>query len=815
MPERANRLRPAIDASAAEGIAGRTGFLPRRLALLAAVGGLLSLLLTGALWQGWLGQRSSAPVAAGSAATRLARLSHTGLQSGLSSLPASALGPVSQAIGAADPRYRIKPSAGGLAASNPAQRLAERFDSSGLAVSWRSARLRLSPPAMGYGSARQAPAAVAPSARANRVSFAQAGLSEWYANGPLGLEQGFTIARAPAGPEAGPLTLAMTLSGNAHAALAAGHQSVTLSAAGAPALHYGHLVARDANGRSLPSWLALARGRLLLRVDARGARYPLRIDPFIQQGEKLTGAGETGGPFFVGGLFGFDVALSADGNTALIGGPFDGEGVGAAWVFTRSGSTWTQQGEKLTAKSGEEAGTALFGAAVALSADGNTALIGGPFDGEGVGAAWVFTRSGSTWTQQGEKLTAKSGEETEGRFGESVALSADGNTALIGGFSDHEGKGAAWTFTRSGSTWSQEGEKLTPKSGEEIGPGQFGGSVALSSDGQSALIGAGSDHGGLGAAWAFSRSDSGWTQEGEKITPKSGEEVGPGNFGQSVALAGEGGTALIGAPADNSNAGAAWAFSQSDPGWTQEGEKITPKSGEEVGLGNFGQSVALSAAGRSALIGAGSDNGGFGAAWAFSRSDAGWIQEGEKLTPKSGEQVGEGAFGNSVALSSDGRTGLIGAFFDAGGTGAAWAFVNPPPPPPTGTVALASPTIAVGRHGKAAVMLTCTGTAPSCVAKLTLSVQGTIGPSDWEHDHSGTVVIGRRAASLPSGETTTVKLQLNHRGRELLDAANGRLAATLTILKYRPKPREEQTDPVELVQQAPEQSWSEHSWSGD
>ena len=126
------------------------------------------------------------------------------------------------------------------------------------------------------------------------------------------------------------------------------------------------------------------------------------------------------------------MALSSDGNTALIGGPSDNGEVGAAWVFTRSGSTWTQQGAKLTG-AGKRSARRPFGRSVALSADGNTALIGRPQATTAqVGAAWVFTRSGSTWTQQGAKLTG-GGESRAGDFGYSVALSADGNTALIGG----------------------------------------------------------------------------------------------------------------------------------------------------------------------------------------------------------------------------------------------------------------------------------------------------------------------------------------------------------------------------------------------
>jgi hypothetical protein len=206
-------------------------------------------------------------------------------------------------------------------------------------------------------------------------------------------------------------------------------------------------------------------------------------------------------------MFGTNVTLSADGNTALIGGwnddsvasgNLDYSGKGAAWIFTRSGSTWTQQGPKLTAN--DEAGNGKFGTIVALSANGDTALIGGWNDDHSNGAAWVFTRSGSTWTQQGPKLTG--GEETgEGRFGVAVALSADGDTALVGGLADDSTRGAAWLFTRSGSTWSQQGPKLIPS--DWAGEGEFGTNVALSADGATALIGAWRDNSGTGAAWTF------------------------------------------------------------------------------------------------------------------------------------------------------------------------------------------------------------------------------------------------------------------------------------------------------------------------
>ena len=367
-----------------EGGAGAMAW--RRRALVPA---LLALALAAALLEGAAGERSSiAPPSRFSGAAR----------QGLSALPLAAQGPVSAAVGRADRAYRVSDGHGGLTAVSPAQGLSERFGRAGVWVRSGATRVGLSLRAVGYGATLRSLGEVAPRVQANRVLYVRQGLGEWYVNGPLGVEQGFTIARAPAGRPRGPLTLAIALSGGAHAALASAGQSVTFSRAGGPTLRYGGLSVTDAGGRVLHSWLALHAGRLLLRVDARGVRYPLRIDPFLHQGEKLTASGLSG-PY---GYVGQSVALSADGNTALIGAPADGEYTGSAFVFTRSGSTWTQQGGRLTG--GGTIGEAWFGESVALSSDGNTALIGGPSDNHAVGGAWVFTRSGSTWMQQGEKL---------------------------------------------------------------------------------------------------------------------------------------------------------------------------------------------------------------------------------------------------------------------------------------------------------------------------------------------------------------------------------------------------------------------------
>jgi hypothetical protein len=579
---------------------------------------------------------------------------------GLTSLPVAAQGPVSIALGRQAPAYRVK----GLEAVNSAQHLRAGFTRDGVNVASGEARLGMALSAYGYASTLESVGSALPRARANRVSYAHGALTEWYANGPLGLEQGFDVAARPVAA-AGPLTLSLALSGNLAARLRNG--SVLLTGRGAR-LRYGNLHATDARGRVLRSWLQLDKGRVLIRVADRGAIYPLRIDPLIQQGAKLTGAGGVGT-----GRFGYTVALSADGATALIGGRYGIRGAGAAWVFTRSGSTWSQQGGKLVGTGHAGVGElghiseGEFGVSVALSADGDTALIGAPVDDGGKGAAWVFTRSGSTWTQQGEKLIGTGGS-AEGKFGEAVALSGDGNTALIGARGDNGATGAAWVFTRSGSTWTQQGEKLIGMGGS--GNIRFGSSVALSADGNTALIGGLGDDDLTGAAWVFTRTGGVWAQQGEKLTGTG--ESGEAEFGESVALSADGATALIGGQSDDGDKGAAWVFTRSGSTWTQQGEKLT--GGGEVGEGRFADSVALSEHGDTALIGGRKDNSATGAAWVFTRTGSVWAQQGEKLTG-TGES-GEGEFGQNVALSADGDTALVGGPEDNGATGAAWVLTR-------------------------------------------------------------------------------------------------------------------------------------------
>jgi hypothetical protein len=588
---------------------------------------------------------------------------------GRSRLSLADQGQISAALGAEQRVYRVSRAADGTLVSwSPSAGLRASFGGAGVVLSTGAVRVGLGLRSLGYGSALAPVAAVAPLGAGNRALYAHPGVGEWYVNGPLGLEQGFTVDRPPAADVPGPLTLAVALSGDAHAALSG---DAIVFTHGGSSIRYAGLSVTDSAGRTLHSWLALRRGQVLIGVETRGARFPLRVDPLLQQGNKLAAPeGEIGK-----GQFGWSVALSADGNTALIGGPTDNGGIGAAWPFTRSAGVW-KAGAKLTGSG--EAGKGQFGTAVALSSDGNTAVIGGPADAESIGAAWAFTRSGSTWTQQGGKLTG-SGETGKGYFGDKVALSGNGARALIGAPIDNpaeSGRGAAFAFNHSGSTWSQEAKLIG--GGAEIGAGVFGSGVALSADGNTALVGAPNDSPGgvyrAGAVWAFSRKD-GWTQVGEPLTVGEGEV---GYFGVSVSLSGDGNTGLIGGGGGGVRSGAAWVFVNGESGWTQQA-KITGEG--ENGEDHFGDAVALSEDGTAALVGGFQNNKYVGAAWEFTHTAFGWSQLGEMLTVSGevGGEAGQGRFGESVAISRYANTALIGGPGDNGEAGAAWPFVSSTP----------------------------------------------------------------------------------------------------------------------------------------
>ncbi|MFI5299821.1 MAG: hypothetical protein ACHREM_17170 [Polyangiales bacterium] len=193
--------------------------------------------------------------------------------------------------------------------------------------------------------------------------------------------------------------------------------------------------------------------------------------------------------------FGSSVAIN--GTTAIVGA----SGGNAAYVYTQTGSTWTQQ-QKLVPTGGGPSDS--FGSSVAF--DGTTVIVGALYttvgSSENHGAAYIFTKSGSTWTQQ-QKLVSSDGA-TSALFGSSVAIS--GTTAIVGAFQTtigmHLGQGAAYVFTRTGTAWTQEQELLAADGGAND---QFG--FAASMSGTTAVIGASAKavgaNGSQGAAYVF------------------------------------------------------------------------------------------------------------------------------------------------------------------------------------------------------------------------------------------------------------------------------------------------------------------------
>lgn len=225
-----------------------------------------------------------------------------------------------------------------------AQGFSARFGRSGVAITAGSARFAISLRGYGRGGALSALTPVSPVASAGRVSYARGSLHEWWANGPLGLEQGFDIARRPAG--SGALTVSLAVSGNLRL-----HHGAVLLPGG---LQYGGVQATDARGRALPAFLQVRDGRVLVLVDDRGARYPLRIDPYVQQSAELTASDAAAYD-----ALGYSVAVS--GATAVVGAPHQrfpqpyepstDTDPGAVYVFKMGASGWAQTAE-LTAPDG-------------------------------------------------------------------------------------------------------------------------------------------------------------------------------------------------------------------------------------------------------------------------------------------------------------------------------------------------------------------------------------------------------------------------------------------------------------------------------
>ena len=372
-------------------------------------------------------------------------------------------------------------------------------------------------------------------------------------------------------------------------------------------------------------------------------------DSFIQQQQLVA----TDGAAF--DQFGSAVAISGD--TAVIGAPYDNSHQGSVYVFVRSGNTWTQQA-RLFASDG--AANDEFGWSVAI--DGDTIVVGADADdvfaNTDQGSAYVFTRAGTTWTEQAH-LFANDGSGTDRDFfGVSVAVKGD--TAIVGAYLDdflsNINQGSAYVFVRSGTAWSLQ-QHLLAADGAAVD--EFGSAVAL--DGETAVVGAWSKTVGSnvqqGSAYVFVRSGTVWTQEG-KLTAADGQAQD--FFGGSVAISGD--SVVAGADwhdfSGQTNQGAAYVFVRNGTTWSQQ-QRLT--SADSAANDEFGHSVAIT--GNTVAIGAWMhDVVGVldeGTAYTFTRSGTIWTQE-QQLTAS--DSTGGDRFGTSVAV--DGTTLLVGSWAD-------------------------------------------------------------------------------------------------------------------------------------------------------
>jgi len=388
-----------------------------------------------------------------------------------------------------------------------------------------------------------------------------------------------------------------------------------------------------------------------------------------------------------GDHFGSAVALSADGNTLAVAADWESSAAtgvngnqgddsipqaGAVYEFTRNGTSWTQQAyikasNTGTAGVGDVPGDGdQFGFSLALSDDGNTIAVGATSEdsnvngingnqadnsASGAGAVYVFTRTGSAWSQQAyiksDSLTAATAGDL---FGYSVSLSANGSTLAVGAYDEggsartvngpvdamRNGSGAGYVFVRSGSTWSRE---AYIKTWNAEGGDSWGVSIALSDDGNTLAMGsidadclctgiihAPSDVGAtdqkantsVGAAAVFARSGTAWAQQAYIKASNTGLEDW---FAVRLAISGDGNTLAIGAANEDSagqgingrqnddsalEAGAVYFFTRSAATWAQQ---AYVKGSNTEAFDEFGGTIALSRDGRTMVVGARGEDG--------------------------------------------------------------------------------------------------------------------------------------------------------------------------------------------------------------
>jgi hypothetical protein len=436
--------------------------------------------------------------------------------------------------------------------------------------------------------------------------------------------------------------------------------------------------------------------------------------------------------------FGRAIALSGDGSTLAIGSTDDSNATGingdqtdnsatssgAVYVFIRNGSSWSQQAYIKASNTFTEYS---FGASVSLSDDGNTLAVGQTGDKSnstgvngddsrywqgngGYGSAFIFTRSGSTWSQQA--YIKASNPDIGDNFGASVSISGDGMTLAVGAPGEDgaysqsaadqndnsaSSAGAVYVFALTGSTWSQQAYL---KDGNSIANDSFGNNLSLSDDGDTLAISrigwdAGTGGNGAGSVLVFYRTNTTWDiAAGFSYSYSNLIASNPDSqdrFGDSLSLSGDGNTLAVAAPNEDSNAtgiggdqsnnsltnsGAVYIFTRSGKVWSQQAYLKSSSTGDRD---YFGTSVSLSDDGNTLVassyledgnaIGMGGDTSNnsatnSGAAFVFSRTGSSWSETDyvKSNNTEAGDCFGRNS--GSVSISDDGKTLAVGNYCD-------------------------------------------------------------------------------------------------------------------------------------------------------
>lgn len=372
-----------------------------------------------------------------------------------------------------------------------------------------------------------------------------------------------------------------------------------------------------------------------------------------------------------GGLDNFGLGLSIHGDTIVAGAPFFGEdNRGAAWVFTRTGGVWSQQA---VLSHNDSQSQDAFGVSAAVHSD---TIVIGMFDqmNSGRGAAYVFSRTGSTWSQQ-QKLVAADGAAGDSFGSISVGVSGtNGDTILVGAHRDDIGgnidQGSAYIFTRSGTVWTQQ-QKLFDPNG--VAEDLFGQAVAI--DGDLAIVGAPDGTNGsvqyAGSATVFRRSGDAWNAH-PKLTASDGATAA--SFGFGVAISGQ--FMVVGSVALSSNTGAAYFARVLGPSWSQEARR--PASD---GTANDGMGFSIAISGDTVVAGAGGETVSgqalAGAAYVFVRSGSSWIQQAKLVAddPTANSILGESVaiHGNTIVVGGSRQNNWRGAVYVFTRTGGTWS----------------------------------------------------------------------------------------------------------------------------------------------